>query len=54
MNNRERELWILDEVEPDEEDLVMIAKAEQENDGTTVSFKELLEKDNIHLADILA
>ena len=32
-------------VEPDEWDLEMIAKAEKENDGTAISFEELLKKD---------
>ncbi len=39
-------------VEPDEWDLKMIEDARKENDGKTVSFSELLEKDGLTYADI--
>lgn len=35
---------IVEEVEPDEWDLKMIAEAEAENDGTTYSIEEVLEE----------
>lgn len=43
---------IPEEVQPDEYDLKMIAEAERENDGETVSFDELLEKDGLTYADL--
>lgn len=36
---------LIEEEEPDEWDLRMIAEAERENDGTTVSFEEILKRD---------
>lgn len=42
---------LIEEVEPDEWDLKMIAEAERENDGTTVSFEEILKKDGLTYAD---
>ena len=41
-----------DEVDPDEWDIQMIAEAKKINDGTTVSFDELLSKDGITYADL--
>ena len=41
---------LIEEVEPDEWDLEMIAPAEQENDGTKVSFDELLQKEGLTYA----
>ena len=41
---------LIEEVEPDEWDLEMIAQAEQENDGTKVSFDELLQKEGLTYA----
>lgn len=41
---------LIEEVEPDEWDLEMIAQAEQENDGTKVSFDELLQKEGLTLS----
>ena len=43
---------LIEEVEPDEWDLEMIAQAEQENDGTKVSFDELLQKEGLTYADL--
>lgn len=40
------------EVEPDGWDLKMIAEAEKEDDGTTVSFEKMLEKDGLTYADL--
>ncbi len=40
------------EVEPDEWDLKMIADAQANNDGTTVSLDELLERDGLTYADL--
>ena len=40
------------EVEPDEWDLKMIADAQANNDGTTVSLDELLERDGLTCADL--
>lgn len=42
----------IEEVEPDEWDLEMIAEAEKVNDGTTVSLEELLAKDGLSYADL--
>lgn len=42
----------IDEVEPDEWDIAMIAEAEKINDGETVSFEELLAKDGLSYADL--
>ncbi len=43
---------LIEEVEPDEWDLEMIAQAEQENDGIKVSFDELLQKEGLTYADL--
>ncbi len=43
---------IIDEIEPDEWDLKMLAEAKKENDGETVSFDALLEKEGLTYADI--
>jgi transcriptional regulator with XRE-family HTH domain len=40
------------EAKPDKRDLEMIAEAEKENDGTTVSLEELLERDGWTYADL--
>ncbi len=42
----------IEEVEPDEWDLEMIAEAEKVNDGTTISLEELLTKDGLSYADL--
>ncbi len=42
----------IEEVEPDEWDLKMIAEAEKVNDDTTVSLEELLAKDGLSYADL--
>jgi len=42
----------IEEVEPDEWDLKMIAEAEAINDGTTVTLKELLEREGLTHADL--
>lgn len=42
----------LKEVEPDEWDLKMIETAKQNNDGSTVSFDELLKKEGLTYADL--
>lgn len=42
----------IEEVEPDEWDLKMIADSEKNNDGTTVSLDELLEKEGLTYADL--
>ena len=42
----------IEEVEPDEWDLEMIARAERENDGTAVTLDELLKKDGFTYADL--
>lgn len=41
-----------DEVDPDEWDMQMITEAKKINDGTTISFDELLAKDGITYADL--
>ncbi len=43
---------LIEEVEPDEWDLEMIAQAEQKNDGTKLSFDELLQKEGLTYADL--
>ena len=43
---------LVEEVESDEWDLKMISEAEKINDGTTMSFEELLEKDGLSYADL--
>ena len=42
----------IEEVEPDEWDLEMIARAEKENDGTTITLEELLKRDGFTYADL--
>lgn len=42
----------IEEVEPDEWDLKMIEDAEKNNDGSAVSFEELLEKEGLTYADL--
>ena len=42
----------VEEVEPDEFDLKMISDAESENDGTFVSFEELLKQDGLNVDEI--
>ncbi|MBS6721811.1 MAG: hypothetical protein KH268_02195 [Clostridiales bacterium] len=42
----------IEEAEPDEWDLAMIAKAKQENDGETVTFDELMKKEGLTYADL--
>ena len=42
----------VEEVEPDEFDLKMISDAEAENDGTLVSFEELLKRDGLNVDEI--
>ena len=42
----------IETVEPDEWDLEMIAEAEKENDGTTVTLEELMAKDGFSYADL--
>ena len=42
----------IEEIDPDEWDLKMIAEAEKENDGTTVSLDELLQKEGLTYADL--
>lgn len=43
---------LIEEVEPDEWDLEMIAEAKRENDGTKVSFEEILQKEGLTYADL--
>lgn len=43
---------LTEEVEPDEWDLEMIAEAERINDGTKISFEEMLKKDGLTYADL--
>ena len=38
---------LIEEVEPDEWDLAMIEEAKKENDGTTISFEELLKREGL-------
>ncbi len=42
----------IEEVEPDEWDLKMIAEAKAGNDGSAVSLEELLEKEGLTYADL--
>lgn len=42
----------IEEIEPDEWDLKMIEEAKQENDGTTITFDELLKKEGLTYADL--
>lgn len=41
-----------EEIEPDEWDLQMISQAKKENDGTTVTFEEMLSKDGLTYEDL--
>ena len=41
-----------EEIEPDEWDLKMIADAGEINDGTTVTFEEMLQKDGLTYEDL--
>lgn len=43
---------LIDEVEPDEWDLEMIAEAKNKNDGTKISLEEMLKKDGLTYADL--
>lgn len=43
---------IVEEVEPDEWDLKMIAEAEAENDGTTYTLDEVLKECGLNYEDI--
>lgn len=43
---------LVEEVEPDEWDLQMIADAQKYNDGTTATFEEMLEKDGLTYEDL--
>ncbi|MBP3359907.1 MAG: hypothetical protein J6N52_03565 [Clostridia bacterium] len=42
----------VEEIDPDDLDLSMIAEAKKLNDGTTISFEKLLEKDGLSYADL--
>ena len=42
----------IEEVEPDDWDLEMIAEAERENDGTKTALDEMLKKDGLTYADL--
>lgn len=42
----------IEEIEPDELDQKMIADAKKNNDGSTVSFEELLAKEGLTYADL--
>ena len=42
----------IEEIEPDELDKKMIADAKKNNDGSTVSFEELLAKEGLTYADL--
>lgn len=43
---------LIEEVDPDEWDLAMIEEAKKENDGTTISFEELLKREGLTYADL--
>lgn len=43
---------LIEEVEPDQWDLQMIDQSQKENDGQTVSFEEMLEKDGLTYEDL--
>lgn len=43
---------LMEEEDPDEWDLRMIAEAAQENDGTAVSLEEMLKRDGLTYADL--
>ncbi len=42
----------VEEIEPDEWDLKMIEEAKKNNDGSSVSFEELLKKEGLTYADL--
>ncbi len=42
----------IEEIEPDEWDLKMIAEAKANNDGSAVSLEELLEREGLTYADL--
>lgn len=42
----------IEEVEPDEWDLKMIADAQKNNDGSVISLDELLEKEGLSYSDL--
>ncbi|MCM1536070.1 MAG: hypothetical protein NC126_09155 [Clostridium sp.] len=42
----------IEEVEPDEWDLKMIADAKKNNDGSAVSFEDILKKEGLTYADL--
>lgn len=42
----------IEEVEPDEWDLKMIADAEKNNDGSAIPFEKILEKEGLTYADL--
>ena len=42
----------IEEIEPDEWDLKMIEEARENNDGSVVSFEELLEREGLTYADL--
>lgn len=42
----------IEEVEPDEWDLKMIEEARANNDGSAISFEELLKKEGLTYADL--
>lgn len=52
LNGIKNMLIDIEEVEPDEIDLAMIAEAKKENDGTTMTLEELLAKDGFTYADL--
>lgn len=43
---------LVEEIEPDEWDLQMIADAKKNNDGTTVTLDEMLAKDGLTYEDL--
>lgn len=47
-----KNLPVIEEVEPDEWDLEMIARANHGNDGTYVSLDDLLKKDGLTYEDL--
>lgn len=46
------EKMTIEEVEPDEWDLKMIEHARENNDGSTISFDDLLKKEGLTYADL--
>lgn len=43
---------LVEEINPDEWDLQMIADAKENNDGSTVTFDEMLKKDGLTYEDL--